>query len=112
MVIILASNLKDLSDKLWVKLRRDFPERKVSDEIVDAMIYLSKIAELNLRMDRAKEVEQRALETKMRNDMQRQITKTILTLLVISKDLNIDIWETLDQGVLDYFEWMSGYEVG
>jgi len=99
---MLTSNLMRLSEKLWTKLKRDFPERSISDMIVDTMIYLSRIAELNFRMAVAKRAQDTTLEGEIRDHAKKEIAKTILMLFVISKDLDVDVGETLNEGIFKY----------
>lgn len=76
---------------------KDFLEGNVSDKITDAMISLSKIAKMIFLMDKAKKARDTASEIKIRNDIQREITKAILTIFMISKDLDINVREALDE---------------
>jgi len=98
-MISLTTNLRDLSDKLWKKIKQDNPDRKVSQAIMDVMIHISKIAELNPEPDWLKEP--RETSEKDRVDSIRQhIAKAIILLLIISKDLEVDVWEALNEEIL------------
>jgi len=54
-------------------------------------------------MKKVEELGDEASEIMIRNDLRREIIKTVLMLIVVSKDLNIDIWEVSDDDALGYF---------
>jgi NTP pyrophosphatase (non-canonical NTP hydrolase) len=95
---VLRSTFEVLSDELWQKLRKKFPERDVLVEIVKVVEELGELADLTLRINR-KQREQKiaVLSGDLRTKIGNEISDVIITLVILGKDLNIDVWKMLEE---------------
>jgi hypothetical protein len=67
------------------------------------MVHLSKVADLNLGADWLHETQEIDDESVKANNIKLHLVKAILMLSVLSKDLNINVWDALSDDSLSDF---------
>lgn len=97
----MRNTLEVLSDELWQKLRKKFPERNILVEVVKVMEELGELADLTLRVSR-RQRDQKMTELKgdLKVKIGDEISDIIITLVILGKDLNIDVWEMLEKKMI------------
>jgi len=70
----------------------DMPELSVSDRLAEVMINLGRITKLVLTLEKAKET----MVDEIRDQLQKEIAGLISSLLMLSRDLHIDVGEEPD----------------
>ena len=100
----LSLRLHVLSDKLWGKLREKFPEKSILFEVVKVVEELGELADLALRLYRRQRQQKRISERELKAKMKEEISDVIITLVIIAKDLDIDIWKALEERMLEEIE--------
>ena len=96
--------LKVSSDSLWRKLGGRFPERSVVVEVAKALEELGEVADLALRIHGRQRQQETMPEEELRKRMEKEISDVIITLVMMAKDLGIDIWEALEERMLAEIE--------
>jgi len=89
--------LEALSDQLYRKLREKFPEKTVVVEVVKVMEELGEVADLALRVHKRQRKRKSMPDEELRERMKEEISDVIITLVMMAKDLDIDVWEALKQ---------------
>lgn len=97
----MRNTLEVLSDELWQKLRKKFPERNILVEVVKVMEELGELADLTLRVSR-RQRDQKMTELKgdLKVKIGDEISDIIITLVILGKDLNIDVWKMLEKKMI------------
>jgi len=97
----LRSTLEVLSDELWQKLRKKFPERSILVEVVKVMEELGELADLTLRISRQqRDQKMTTLKGDLKVKIGDEISDIIITLVILGKDLNIDVWKMLEKKMI------------
>lgn len=98
----MRNTLEVLSDELWQKLRKKFPERNILVEVVKVMEELGELADLTLRVSR-RQRDQKMTELKgdLKVKIGDEISDIIITLVILGKDLNIDVWKMLEKKMIE-----------
>ena len=97
----LKSKFEVLSDELWAKLRKKFPEKNVLVEVIKVMEELGELADLTLRMNRRQRGQKmKEIEEDLKTKMGDEISDVMITLIIMAKDLEIDIWKMLAEKML------------
>lgn len=96
--------LKVLSDQLYGKLREKFPEKNAIVEVVKVMEELGEVADLALRIYGRQREQKEMLKEELRRKMCDEISDVIITLIMMAKDLDIDIWKALEERMLTEIE--------
>jgi NTP pyrophosphatase (non-canonical NTP hydrolase) len=97
----LRNTLEVLSDEPWQKLRKKFPETNVLVEVVKVMEELGELADLTLRINRQQRDQKIvALKGDLRVKIGDEISDIIMTLVILGKDLNMDVWKMLEKKMI------------
>jgi len=97
----LRNTLEVLSDELWQKLRKKFPEKNVLVEVVKVMEELGELADLTLRISRQqRDQKMAALKGDWKVKIGDEISDIIITLVILGKDLNMDVWKMLEKKMI------------
>ena len=97
----MRSTLEVLSDELWQKLRKKFPERSILVEVVKVMEELGELADLTLRISRQqRDQKMTTLKGDLKVKIGDEISDIIITLVILGKDLNIDVWKMLEKKMI------------
>ena len=97
----MRNTLEVLSDELWQKLRKKFPEKNVLVEVVKVMEELGELADLTLRISRQqRDQKMAALKGDWQVKIGDEISDIIITLVILGKDLNMDVWKMLEKKMI------------
>ena len=97
----MSDTLQFLSDDLWQKLRNKFPERNILVEVVKVMEELGELADLTLGITRRQRGQKMlALEGDLKTKIGHEFSDIIISLVILGKDLNIDVWKMLEEKMI------------
>ena len=98
----MRNTLEVLSDELWQKLRNKFPEPNILVEVVKATEELGELADLALRISKQQRDQKMArLKGDWKVKVGDEISDIIITLVILGKDLNIDVWKMLEKKMIE-----------
>jgi len=86
-----------LSEELWRKLREKFPEKSMIVEVVKVMEELGEVADLALRVHKRQRKRKLISDEELRKRIKEEISDVIITLVMMAKDMDIKIWEALEE---------------
>jgi len=89
--------LEALSEELWRKLREKFPEKSMVVEVVKVMEELGEVADLALRVHKRQRKRKLIPDEELRKRIKEEISDVIITLVMMAKDMDIKIWEALEE---------------
>jgi len=89
--------LEALSEELWRKLREKFPEKSMVVETVKVMEELGEVADLALRVHKRQRKRKLLSDEELRKRIKEEISDVIITLVMMAKDMDIKIWEALEE---------------
>lgn len=97
----MRNTLEVLSDELWQKLRNKFPEPNILVEVVKATEELGELADLALRISKQQRDQKMATpKGDWKVKVGDEISDIIITLVILGKDLNIDVWKMLEKKMI------------
>jgi len=86
-----------LSEELWRKLREKFREKSMVVEVVKVMEELGEVADLALRVHKRQREGKQLSDEQLRKRIKEEISDVIITLVIMAKDMDIQIWEALEE---------------